>query len=151
MKELMLDESIVADVKELCNAFAFPYILLSQGSETTFNNQDAASVLLYQNSVIPDANNYIEQFNDMLDTEMVGVIYTIDFSHLSCFSHDEKQKSETKKILVEAIVQQFTSNLITYKRALELLGEPFDKAPELYFYQLPNEFQNSIKNANTAK
>lgn len=144
-KDLMLDEFIISDVKQLCNAFSFPFQLLAEGSETTFNNQEEGSLLLYQNSVIPDSINFMQQYNDCLEAEMHGIEYSMTFDHLDVFKINQKSQAETSKIETEYIVNQFTNNIITYKKAVELLGYDATNIQDSYFYEMPIEFQQTYK------
>jgi Phage portal protein len=145
IKELMLLELLESDIKSLCYALSFPFNLTPYGAETTFDNQERAEKRLYNNTIIPKANNFIEQLNDCLGMDSTNVKYNIDYSHLPCMQDNKKEEAEVHKIKIEAFVKQFVSNLITYDAVLKELKQDNTSVEKLFFWQMPAEFQDSFK------
>jgi hypothetical protein len=146
IKDLMLLEMLKNDVEVICHALGMPFNLTPYGSETSFDNQDKAEKRLYQNTVIPKANNFITQLNECIDAPANNILVTIDYSHLPCLQTNKKEAAEVHKINVATIQMQFVNNLITYKNAMLMLGQE-DNVENLFFWQMPVEFQASFKNS----
>lgn len=144
IKDLMLTEMEENHIMTICDAIGYPYPLLSRGSETSFNNQETAERGMYQNFVIPEAKNFEEQLTDMLDLSKVGITLSYDYSHLPCLQANLKEQSETFSRNVDASVELFRNNGCTYKAYLQFNNQDASKAPELFFYQMPIDFQASF-------
>jgi hypothetical protein len=146
VRDLQLLEFAKDDIGILCDAFGFEPSLLSTFNDNKFNNKNEAKKSQYQDSAIPQANNFVNQLNDMMNAQENGVIYKVDFSHVPVLQDDQKLKSETHKNNVESITKQLVCNLITYGNAMLKLGEePPTKLSNLYFYELPTEIQQTFK------
>jgi hypothetical protein len=145
--EMQLLEMAEDDIKTLCDTLSLEYALLSRGNQTAYNNVKEAKIAQYQDTTIPQGNNYVEQLTDVMNAEAYGVKYINDFSHVPSLQANIKEKSEVRKNNVQAIRMQFMSNLITYGRSLEVLEENH-MVPDAdkFFHQMPIEFQNSYKN-----
>ena len=149
MKDMMMLEQEEHDIMTLCDALALEHMLLSRGSDATYTNKPQAETFQYQSVTIPEALNYYQQLNDCLDAVKEGFEVQYDFSHVSALQTDAKLKSEAYKNTVASAVQLFTNNGCTFKAFLTMCEQPSDNAPELYFYQMPIEFQQSFKNQSS--
>lgn len=147
IKDMQLLEMAEDDIKTLCDTLSLKYPILSRGSQSTFNNVKEATIAQYQDTTIPQGNNYVEQLTDVMGAVQFSCKYIVDFSHVPALQANQKEKSEVRKNNVQAIRMQFMSNLITYGRALEVLEEEHMVTDaDKYFYQMPIEFQTSYKN-----
>jgi phage portal protein BeeE len=142
IKDLMLNEMRKEDVLELCDTIGYERNLLAITEGTTYDNTTEADRQNYQNNIIPDAENIIQQLTDLLELRKYGIELTISFDHIECLQLNKKSESETKKNNVSALVQQFMSNGITHKRYLELLGEDPNKGQDKLLYELPELFES---------
>lgn len=153
IKDLMLLELAEDDIKTLCGALGFKFNLTPWGSETAFANQNIGEKAQYQDFTIPEADNIMFQLTDCIGADEVGHVCRLDFSHVACLQEDEKQKSEVRRNNVTSIRLQFVSGLITYGRAMELLGEgestPND-IKDFFIWQLPEPIQAIYKIAQPA-
>jgi hypothetical protein len=151
MRELMLLEMHEDGLKTLCMALGFKWQLTPWGGGTAFANQNIGLTAQYQDFTIPEAENIMFQFTDCTEVDLKGVEYSMDYSHVPCLQADEKEKSEVRRNNVTSISLQLTNNLITYGRAMELLGEA-DSTPLQYskqfFYELPEEIRATFKQGN---
>lgn len=142
VSEMQLLEMGNDDIMTLCDAFDLKYPLIARGTGTTFNNQNEAKKSQYQDTAIPDANNFVEQLTDIMGAEAKGCKYIADFSHVESMKADKLAESRVRKTNVSAVSEQFQKNLITYGAAMALLEqEPPAKLAGKYFYEMPPEFQ----------
>lgn len=104
-RDLMLFEEIQDDVRQLCDSFEYPFALLGFESSSTLGNStemNEAKRSLYQDSIIPEAESWVEILNNYFETSTNGVKISIDFSHLDIFQKSEKEKAESFQIKVNA-------------------------------------------------
>jgi DNA topoisomerase IB len=135
--ELKLMEEVVDSSKMLCDGYGFPPYLLGL-VDPTFNNQLAAEKSLYQNTIIPEAENIDVQWNDFFSAADSKLKLITDFAHLPVMQENKAEAATARKTLGEELEREFKLNLITYNRFLELLDEDTVTTPEgeMYYYQL---------------
>lgn len=145
VKDMMLLEMENSDVRTICNAFGYPYHLLSNEEGTTFSNMEKADSSLYQNTIIPEARHFEMQLNDMLFSVSNNIRVEYDYDWLPVMQGDDKLRAETRKRLGEALLNEFNNNLITWNQVRMALGydrvDGFDK----YKYQLTEVYGNDIQ------
>lgn len=148
MRDLMLLEMAEDDIKTLCVAIGFEFNLLPWGSDTAFANKNIGEKRQYQDYTIPEAENLMFQFTDCTGVDNYGYEYALDYSHVACLQADEKEKSEVRRNNVNSVSIQMSKGLITYGRAMEILGEsdstPTDMAKK-FIWELPEEIQALYK------
>ena len=148
MRDLMLLEMAEDDIKTLCVALGFEFNLLPWGSNTAFANKNIGEKRQYQDYTIPEAENLMFQFTDCTGVDVYGYEYALDYSHVACLQADEKEKSEVRRNNVTSVSVQMSKGLITYGRAMEILGEsdstPSDMAKK-FIWELPEEIQALFK------
>lgn len=120
--QLQLLEQYKDDVMGICAGLNFKFQLLPQGTETVFNNQNKAYSAQYRDSAIPQADNYIRQYNDCVEAELNGVLHTIDYTETLNELVDKKEESEIRKNNTQSLLTQFTNCLIKYDEAVIELG-----------------------------
>lgn len=142
-KDLMLQEFMEDDIKTMCNAFGIPYLLLSEGSNSTFSNQGEAKKSFYQDTIVPESDNFTEQWNDFTYAFKSDRKHIITFDHLDVLQKDKKAEAETKKAQYQVYLGMFISCSITHGRFVELMEEQDAKAEwaNKYFIDLPPEYQ----------
>ena len=144
--QLKLFENEKSDLHTICDAFGFNYNLLSNAEGTTFNNQNAYEKAMYQNTIIPESENIIFQFNEATLTFDNGYKFVIDYSHLPIFQDNQKEKAEIHKINVQSFTEQFLKCAITHDALMmelkqpirqEFAGKYLDQIPEIWeFYKI---------------
>jgi len=148
IKDLMLLELAIDDIKTLCMALGFEFNLTPWGSDTAFANKNIGEKRQYQDFTIPEAENLMFQFTDCTGVDAKGFEYSLDYSHVPCLQADEKEKAEVRRNNVNSISMQMSRGLITYGRAMEILGEadstPADMAKK-FIWELPEEIQALYK------
>jgi phage portal protein BeeE len=121
-KDLLLMEEVVESSKSLCDGLNFPPHLLGL-IDPSFNNQNTAEKSLYQNSIIPDAENINEYWNRFFKTEELGLRIDKDFSHITVLQEDKEEAARARYIRNQALLIEYQNNLITANRWRELNGE----------------------------
>jgi hypothetical protein len=122
-KDLMLFEEIEADTMAICDAYNYPYQLMSSAKGTTFSNLNEGKKLLYQDATIPEAESMYEQWNQLFNTEKYGLVIDKDFTHIAVLQEDKQQAAAARKTFDEAMMIEFQNGLITLDDWLEKLGE----------------------------
>lgn len=120
--ELQLLEQYKDDIMNLANGLDFKFQLLSQGTETAFNNQNKAYAAQYRDSVIPEADNYIRQYNDCVNAEENGVTHIVDYTNTLNELVDKKEESEIRKNNTTSLLTQFTACSIIYDEMIAEMG-----------------------------
>lgn len=133
-KDLMLFEEVTHDVRALCNAWPYPFKLLAEtGSSLNGTEVDALERNFYQDAVIPESTAVEEQLAAAFKAEENGTVWERDYSHVPCMQADAKAAADTLKTQGEAVVNLFKNEMITYNRALEMLGEDTVADGDVYY------------------
>lgn len=122
-KDLMLFEEVEDDMMRICDAYSYPYELLSSKTGTTFANLNEGKKLLYQDAIIPEAESWHEQLNSLFGLEETNITITKDFSHIPILQDDQLKKASARLILNQAKKMEYEAGLITLNQWLESLGE----------------------------
>lgn len=120
--ELKLMEEVQDSSMMICDAYGFPPHLMGL-LDPTFNNQNTAEKGLYQNTIIPEAENDDATYNDAFKTEENNLKILTDFEYLPILQEGADKKATARYTLDNALEKEFKNNLITKNRWLELLGE----------------------------
>jgi hypothetical protein len=126
-------------------------VLLSSGDDgkgTTYSNQEGAERKFYQDTVVPEADNYTEQMNTMLGTEAFGVKICYDYEWLPVLQMDAKLRSQVRREMGLAVIYEFMNGVITWNEMKKALGQDTVAGMDLYVYQLPMEYQQYFLNNN---
>lgn len=142
IRDMMLLEMETADVITIANALGYPYELLGSEKGTTFSNLNEAKKSFYQDSIIPEAENILDQFNTLIRSEQNKVIINFDYTHLPIFQEDEKLKAEVRKAQGEAVIQEFNNNIITWNEMRRGLYLDTVVDMDKYKYQLKEMYNN---------
>lgn len=94
--DLSLIEQYDASVKDLCNIYNVPVMLLNNTSSSTYNNMKEAKKGLYQNAVIPELLKIRDELNRWLAPKFGEKIY-IDFD----FSVIPELQEEMDKVVTQ--------------------------------------------------
>ncbi len=94
--DLSLIEQYNASVKDLCNVFNVPAVLLNNTESSTYNNVKEAKKALYQNAVIPEMLKIRDELNRWLSPKFGEKIY-IDFD----FSVIPELQEEMDKVVAQ--------------------------------------------------
>lgn len=115
LKELGLDESVVADAKTVINALQIPPELYSvDGNSATFENQGKAVIHFVQSKIQVEADDFCKTLNNRYGTDLKAT-----YDHLPIFREAEKQKALGMKSIAASCKQMVDSGIWTTKRAEE--------------------------------
>ena len=115
-------------VREICNAYNYPTILYS-GEGSTFNNQEQAELSLYEDTLIPVYNKFLEQISNIINkkTRIKNLKISVDTSKVLRI----QQKFYNK---INPLVAGVNGSIITQNEAREKLGlPPADGGDEFLF------------------
>lgn len=112
------------DTITISETLGYPSFLLGLADKGIYNNVSEAKQALYNETIIPDATNYCQQLQECLHSIENGVAYIADFSHVPALQRDKKFEAETRKLIGDAVINEYKNDVITKNRMLELLGEP---------------------------
>jgi phage portal protein BeeE len=111
------------DLRTVCNAYSFPPDLLMAG--TTYENTKEAKKQLYQDSIIPEMNDFLQGLSSALLLTDSGLELYADFSHIQVLQADQKARADMFKSMVESYSKAFVDGAITlpqYTEALTQIG-----------------------------
>ena len=91
--DLKLFEETEADTRKICDAFGLPYELLSTEKGTTFDNKKEAKRQFYQDTIIPEADEWIQALNDFFQTKGKSWSIIGTFDHLPIFQENIKERA----------------------------------------------------------
>lgn len=115
-RDLMLFEEIEDDCRQLCDSMEYPFELLgfkTSGALGDQNKTREAKKTLYQDLLIPDAEDLCQVINDSFDLQKQGLLFSIDFSHVEALQMSAREKNEAARSLVEALQVEFENDVIT--------------------------------------
>lgn len=139
-KDLMLFEEIDSDTMMICDQYGFPYRLLANNTSNSLGGSDVKQYkqLLYQDTIIPEAESCYEQWNNMFRTQEMNICLEKTYIHLPVMQKDEKDKASARLTRNQALQIEFSNNLITLNRWLELNEEDTLTIPEgkMYYREL---------------
>jgi len=121
--ELLIEEYTESELRTVCNGLGYPFPLLGEGSETTFNNTEEASKMLYQNFEIPAAQNFTEQFNDCCNASASAKEFVVSYDHLEVLQGDKEKEANISAKEFDTAYRKFKASSISYGRFVELIGE----------------------------
>lgn len=140
-KDLMLFEEVEDDIMRICDNYTFPYQLLASSKGTTFANVNDAKKLLYQDSIIPEADSMYDQWNAFFGLTGSGIVLQKDYKHIAALQEDQVNEATARFQRNRGALIEFNNNLLTLNEWRELNGDdPITGTfGDLYYYQLVAE------------
>jgi hypothetical protein len=123
-KKLGLFEECQEDFYKMLDSYGMPADLFSSSKGTTFANKNEARKDIYENTTIPESNEWCMGINDQLMADDSAKIIA-DFSHLPIFQEDLKVKSEAINAKVNYLSRLLQDQQITdeeYREELFKVG-----------------------------
>lgn len=104
VKDMMLFEEIEGDFAEICQAFGMSRDIFPSTKGATFENQWQAEKFTYINTIIPEAEKFLQYFNKDADfgLEANGLYLEPCYEHVDVLKEDEKTEYEAEKVEYEA-------------------------------------------------
>jgi len=129
VKELQLFEEVATDTMHVAQGFGVPEILVKVYlSGATFENQEASERRLYQNTIIPEAEDDIAALNSFFKTESYGFRVEVSFEHIAVLQQNIKERSEVNRNNSAAYRLAFEKGAVTYNEWRNSIGLKPDTA-----------------------
>jgi len=123
LKELGLDDSVIADAMIVINAIGIPPELYSlNGSSSTFENQSKAVIHFIQSKVQGELNDFCNTYNLQYGTDLKA-----DMTHLPMFKELAKSKALAVKSLAATGKQLVDALIFTPAEAKAMFNEMKDQ------------------------
>ena len=112
--QLKLFEEVDSDFRTIANAHSFPPEILQ--TDSTYENKQKALIQLYQEAVIPEADEWLQGFSNWmgLDFELKS-----DFSHIAVLQMDKERASKSVNWAATGLAKAVESGLILQDEASE--------------------------------
>lgn len=121
MGNLKLFEEVNADLVTIANAYAFPPDIFR--GEVTYENRKESVKQLYQDSIIPEAEEWLSGLSSGLGLLDNDIELYPDFSHIPSLQDDYEKKSKTWNWTVTALDKALSVNAITLEEYRNTLGK----------------------------
>ncbi len=132
--DLSLIEQYNASIKDLCNIYSVPAVLLNNTESSTYNNVVEAKKSLYQNAVIPELNKIKDELNRWLVPAYGEKLY-IDFDYTNI--------SELQEEMDKVVDQMSKAWWITPNEKRQAMTYGVDAENEkMNDYYIPNNVTN---------
>jgi phage portal protein BeeE len=141
--ELGLFEEIQTDVMQSAHMYGVPELLVKlyrQGA--TFENQKQAFRAMFENTIIPESDDFLIGFNNWLNLKEYGMKLEGSFDHIKALQENIKEESERKKTDSTRMKEMFLTDGCTYnewRAAVEMQPDKVDG--EKRFSELSTEQQ----------
>ena len=119
--KLRLFEEVEADTRQLCLAFGVPYDMISTG--TTFDNKLRAERQMYQNTIIPEAQEWIAAINRKAETFNKTWELQISYDHLPIFQENRKEMAAAMQMVANGLEKLITDQVITLEQAKKIIED----------------------------
>ena len=111
MKDLMLLECIESDFQSICAAYGADRDLFPSTKGATFENKNNGLKATYQNTIQPQADDFINTLNNALGLFKQGLYLEACYDHVPVLQEDkqmeeqaEKTEAETNSININTII-----------------------------------------------
>ena len=140
-KDLMLFEEVTDNTMAACDAYNYPYPLMSSARTNSLggSNADPNKKLLYQDAIIPESESMYDQWNIFFKCAENKVRMEKDYSHVAVLQADKGQTATARNTMGQALDREFKNNWITYNRVLEILEEDTIPGMDKYYKDLLEE------------
>lgn len=116
LKDMMVFEEIEADFQKICDAYGFKSEMFSTAKGSTFENAKQYEKQAYENTVIPEAQEFVNGLNDFFETETGSEIIVGEFDGLHIFNEDKEARANTIVLTTNYLSQQYTDGAITLEQ-----------------------------------
>lgn len=111
--ELQPFEETLADAAAIYGALNVPFELAPKKEQTTFSNLETAERSLYQNVIIPKANNIMQSLTNKLGFNEARLYLHASFDHVDALQENKKEKAEVDKVNGDTYQQRFLNGVCT--------------------------------------
>lgn len=121
VKQLGTKETVMASEKAICHRYGFPYTLYEQ-QDATYANGLNAEKGVYQNNTIPGNTKDLNKYNKYFEASENACKISNNYSHIACLQEDELHRAQAAKAWDDALLIEYTNNLITRNQWLTARG-----------------------------
>lgn len=133
-RDLMLFEEIQDDIMRICDAYGYPSPLINSEKGPAVANTKEYKAQLYQDAIIPKADNNYEQWNIVFRTAERNLKIQKDYSHIPVLQEDEKTLWDARNSRVDSLIKEWKADMITRNRFLVLNNEdPLGPEGDVYY------------------
>lgn len=127
VKDLMLFEEIEADAIAIAVAKGVPELLVKYYIKGgTFNNLDASEKRLYDSTIIPESEDFMQAFNKFLKLKESGIQLIGSYDHLKVLQRNQKEEAQTNREKEKTALSAFKIGATKYNDYLIAIGMPTD-------------------------
>lgn len=109
--KLQLHKECEESFKTICNVYGVNYEIFA--NDNTYENKRAAERATYQNTIIPEAEEWVAALNRKLGTENKSWTIKCSFDHLPIFSENIKERAATLNLITTSLDKAYINNIIT--------------------------------------
>lgn len=110
-RDLMLHEEVKDSFMSICDAYGIDQETFN--SDSKYSSKDIADKNNYQNTIIPEWQDFADGLTNSLGLLKEKKRIRIDYSHIQVLQTDKKNEEETKKMKSERLLQELDRNIIT--------------------------------------
>lgn len=111
--KLGLMPEVEADFQKICDSYGVDRQMFATVSGTTFENQKWGERRTYENTVIPEAQEWIDAFNSYFDTASKSWTLVGSFEHIAVLQENMKERGQALTLITGALSKAFTDGAIT--------------------------------------
>lgn len=115
-KELMLFEEIEADFMRICDAYGLDYMLFATEKGATFTNKKEAQRQSYENTIIPEAQEWVDALNSYFGTDGTSTVIRGSFDYLSVFDENLKERGQSITLITNGLSKAYTDGAISLQQ-----------------------------------
>lgn len=122
--KLGLFQETEEDFNKILDGYGVPSEMFTRQKGATFENQNQARKSIYENTIIPEANEWVSGLNEKFFPNP-GVKMIMDYSHLPIFQDDIRMRSETLNNMVTSLSKLLQDGVITveeYRAEINKIG-----------------------------
>jgi len=124
MRELEIGNELIEDFITICNSFGIPNEIFGSQKGTTFANKKEAKKQFYQDTIIPDGEDFAMELTRYLKLDIDGFKLKLDYSHIAILQEDQETKvkvSKTKTEIVLSVQKSIIDNVTTKEQGVKTL------------------------------
>ena len=106
-------EETLEDAVQIAGIFGVNKELIPRRDNSTFNNQEAAEISAYNNTIIPMVSVFLSEINDFLGLNDSGFYIDASWENVSVLQKGKKEEQERKKVVSERCSIDFRNSIIT--------------------------------------
>jgi len=123
-REMMLFEEELRNFTTIIDAYGLNINQFSREKGTTFENMRQGNKIAYQDTIIPEANNFTQLLTKDLKTEDKGFIIIPSFDHIPLLQENMKEKAVAIQTMANAAIALRNAGMLEQaERLLERLDE----------------------------